>query len=510
MAHGGRLVSVGSEHRAQLGHRDREENPKRRETGDGKSECLDGTDESGELAQRTPRREARHQIMEPLKGKNTEMSSSDQVSTKQQRIAELARQMPEAPLWSLSRFIDVDWLKEAHRRTRKGGAPGVDGITADEYGARLDENLGSLLDRAKSGAYQAPPVRRAHIPKNERETRPIGIPTFEDKVLQRAVVMALEPIYEQEFHECSYGFRPGRGVHGALAAFWDQAMKMAGGWVLEVDIESFFDTIDHKRLQDMLRQRVADGVLLRLIGKWLNAGVLDEEGLRFSDEGTPQGGVISPLLANIYLHEVIDEWFAREVKPRLSGDAFLIRYADDFVICFAHEVDAHRVMRVLPRRFERYGLALHDEKTRLVPFGSPNRTQLRVPTSTFDFLGFTHYWGSTKNRLWAIKRKTASSRFSRSIRRIAEWCRWHRHEPLHVQHRSLVRKLKGHYAFYGITGNADALQRFWYATIGVWYRWLSRRSRRRMSWQRFIQVTARYPLPCGVAIHSVLRRPANL
>lgn len=448
--------------------------------------------------------------MEPLKGKNTEMSSSDHVSTKQQRIATLARQMPEAALWSLSRYIDVDWLKEAHQRTRKDGAPGVDGVTADEYGVRLDENLASLLARVKSGTYRAPPVRRAHIPKNERETRPIGIPTFEDKVLQRAVVMALEPIYEQTFHDCSFGFRPGRSVHDALAAFWNQAMKMAGGWVLEVDIKSFFDTIDHKRLQDMLRQRVADGVLLRLIGKWLNAGVLEKESLRFSDEGTPQGGVVSPLLANIYLHEVIDEWFAHEVKPRLFGNAFLIRYADDLVICFAQEDDARRVMRVLPRRFERYGLTVHAEKTRLVPFGSPNRkSPVRVPPGTFDFLGFTHYWGSTKNRLWTIKRKTAASRFSRSVRRIANWCRLHRHEPLYAQHRSLVRKLKGHYAFYGITGNADALERFRYAAVGVWYQWLSRRSRRRMSWQRFTEVTARFPLPRGVAIHSVLLRPAN-
>ena len=287
-------------------------------------------------------------------------------------------------------------------------------------------------------------------------------------------------------------------------------MKMGGGWVLEVDIKSFFDTIDHTRLQAMLRQRVTDSVVLRMIGKWLNAGVFEDGNLRFSDEGTPQGGVVSPLLANIYLHEVIDEWFVRDLKPRLYGDAFLIRYADDFVICFAREDDAHRVMRVLPRRMERYGLKLHDEKTRLVPFGSPNRAKgQRVAPSTFDFLGFTHYWGRTRSRLWAIKRKTARARFSRSIRRIAEWCRLHRHEPLHVQHRSLTRKMKGHYAFYGITGNADALQRFRRAVFRIWYRWLSRRTRRRMSFARFKQATMRFPLPWGVAIHSVLLRSAN-
>lgn len=437
------------------------------------------------------------------------MSSSANVSTKQQRIAELAKQMPEATLWSLSRFIDVDWLKEAYRRTRKDGATGVDGTTADEYATRLDENLAALLGRAKSGSYQAPPVKRAHIPKGDGETRPIGIPTFEDKLLQRAVVMALEPVYEQEFYDCSYGFRPKRGVHDALDTFWKQAMKMAGGWVLEVDIRKFFDTLDHSHLHALLRRRVADGVLLRLIGKWLNAGVLEDGSLSFPDEGTPQGGVISPLLANIYLHEVLDKWFARDIKPRLRGDAFLIRYADDFVICFARKDDACRVMDVLPRRFEKFGLALHREKTRLLPFGSPNRSSpAEPPPDTFDFLGFTHYWGTTRKRLWAIKRKTASRRMSRALRRIAEWCRAHMHDPLVAQHQALVRKLRGHYAFYGITGNSAALDRFRYSVKGIWFAWLSLRSRRRMSWARFVQVLDRFPLPNAIAVHSVLR-PAN-
>jgi len=444
--------------------------------------------------------------MEPLKGKNTEMSGSDYVSTKQQRIAELAKQMPEATLWSLARYIDIDWLKEAYRRTRKDGATGVDDVTAEEYATKLDEHLASLLERAKSGSYRAPPVKRAHIPKGDGETRPIGIPTFEDKVLQRAVVMALEPVYEQEFYDCSYGFRPKRSVHDALASFWDQAMKMAGGWVLEVDIRKFFDTLDRKHLQTLLRRRVTDGVLLRLIGKWLNAGVLDDGSLSYPDAGTPQGGVISPLLANIYLHEVLDKWFALDVKPRLQGDAFLIRYADDFVICFARKDDALRVMEVLPRRFGKFGLELHREKTRLVPFGSPNRSRPDdPPPSTFDFLGFTHFWGKTQKGLWAIKRKTAKGRFSRALHRIAEWCREHRHDPLQAQHTSLVRKLRGHYEFYGITGNADALKRFRYEVKGIWFHWLSRRSRRRMTFQRFVKLLGRYPLPNSIAFQSVLR-----
>src|SRR5262245_13506833 len=267
------------------------------------------------------------------------------VSTKRQRIAQLARQSPEMGFTSPAYFIDIDWLREAYRRTRKDGAVGVDGQSGADYAVDLEGNLRSLLDRAKSGAYQAPPVRRVHIPKagSATETRPLGIPTFEDKVLQRAVVMALEAVYEQDFKDCSYGFRPGRSAHQALRDLWQQTMQSGGGWVLEVDIRKFFDTLDHAQLRGLLRRRVRDGVLLRLIDKWLNAGVLEAGSLSYPEAGTPQGGVISPLLANVYLHYVLDEWFEQEVKPRLRGRAFLIRYADDFVIGFTDAADAQRV-----------------------------------------------------------------------------------------------------------------------------------------------------------------------
>jgi group II intron reverse transcriptase/maturase len=226
--------------------------------------------------------------------------------------------------------MDMPWMCEAYARTRKGGAAGVDGQTAEDYAANLWGNLQALLDRAKSGTYQAPPVRRVHIPKGTGpETRPLGIPTFEDKVLQRAVVMALETVYEQDFLDCSYGFRPGRSAHQALQALWQQVMDMGECWIVEVDIRKFFDTLDHACLRELLKRRVQDGVLLRLIGKWLNAGVLEEGTVTFPEAGTPQGGVVSPLLANVYLHNVLDVWFVREVQPRLRGRSFLIRYADD-------------------------------------------------------------------------------------------------------------------------------------------------------------------------------------
>jgi group II intron reverse transcriptase/maturase len=255
---------------------------------------------------------------------------SDPVSTKQQRIAQLAKQSPEMGFTSLAYHIDLRWLYEAYLRVRPDAAAGVDGQTAQDYAANLRENLQALLDRAKSGTYRALPVRRVHLPKGTGgDTRPIGIPTFEDKVLQRAVVMVLEAVYEQDFLSCSYGFRPGRSAHQALESLWQQTMGLGGGWVLEVDIRKFFDTLDHAQLRELLRRRVRDGVLLRLIGKWLKAGVLEDGALTHPDAGTPQGGVISPLLANVYLHYVLDVWFEREVKPLLKGAAFLIRYADD-------------------------------------------------------------------------------------------------------------------------------------------------------------------------------------
>ncbi|MEK7730465.1 MAG: group II intron reverse transcriptase/maturase [Planctomycetota bacterium] len=412
-------------------------------------------------------------------------------------------------LTTLAHHIDIEWLREAYHRTRQDGAVGVDGQTASEYAENLEDNLRSLLERAKSGRYHAPPVRRVHIPKGPGgDTRPIGIPTLEDKVLQRAVLMVLEPIYEQDFLNCSYGFRPGRSAHQALAAFWKQAMSMGGGWVLEVDIQKFFDTMDRTHLRNILGQRVRDGVILRLIGKWLNAGVLESGCVTYPESGSPQGGVVSPLLSNAYLHEVLDTWFERAVKPRLHGRASLIRYADDAVLVFEKEDDARRVLEVLPKRFAKYGLTLHPEKTRLVPFGQPRRSRTpgdrnRPQPGTFDLLGFTHYWGLSRNGNWVVKRKTARTRLSRALQSIAQWCRRHRHESVRDQWKMLSSKLRGHYAYYGITGNARSLQLLGRWTERIWRKWLSRRSNQaRMDWERFQRLLARYPLPAARLMRS--------
>jgi group II intron reverse transcriptase/maturase len=452
--------------------------------------------------------------MELLEGNMAGASEPDPVSTKQQRIAELAKQSPEMGFTSLAYHINVRWLYEAYLRTRPDGATGVDGQLAQDYAANLGDNLRSLLDRAKSGTYRAPPVRRVHIPKGTGgDTRPIGIPTFEDKVLQRAVVMVLEAVYEQDFLDCSYGYRPRRSAHQALDAVWQQTTAMGGGWMVEVDIRKFFDTLDHAHLRELLRHRIRDGVLLRLIGKWLNAGVLEEGSLTFPEAGTPQGGVVSPLLANVYLHYVLDVWFEREVKPRLQGRAFLVRYADDFVIGFACEEDARRVLEVLPKRFGKYGLALHPDKTRLVPFQRPpHRTSATDSVrgsqpGSFDLLGFTHYWGRSRQGFWVVKRKTAQGRLSRALTTIAQWCRLHRHQPLAEQHQTLVQKLRGHFAYFGITGNGSALQAFRTAVLRIWKKWLARRRRCGfLSWEIFQRLLQRFPLPAAVVIHSVYRR----
>jgi group II intron reverse transcriptase/maturase len=417
---------------------------------------------------------------------------------------------------SLNHYIDMDWLYEAYRRTRKDGAPGVDGQTAAAYAEHLEENLQDLLNRAKSGRYRAPAVKRAYVPKGDgSSTRPIGVPTFEDKLLQRAVVMVLEPIYERDFLDCSYGFRPGRSAHQALQVWRDELMRIGGGWVIELDVERFFDTLDKAQLRTFVRRRVRDGVLLRLIGKWLNAGVLDDGAMWFPEAGTPQGGVASPLLANIFLHEVLDAWFERDIKPRLKGRAVLIRYADDAVLGFSEEEDARRVLAVLPKRFGKYGLRLHPDKTRSIDFrwprgGGPSGSSQPPQRRTFDLLGFTHYWAKSRRGYWVIKQKTATDRLSRAITRIGRWCREHRHAPVREQHQELAQKLRGHYGYYGITGNSHSLGGFLSEVKRRWRYWLNRRSdRRRWTWERFAEFLRACPLPPPIPLHSTLRYAAN-
>lgn len=399
-----------------------------------------------------------------------EAQNSDTMSTSLLRLAVLGRKYPERCFINLNQYLTNELLYAAYHQTRKDGAAGVDGQTAAAYAEALEDNLESLLARAKSGRYTAPPVRRGYVPKGKSQ-RPIGIPTFEDKVLQRAIVLILERLYEPIFHPHSFGYRPGRSAHQALAVLRQQLGQGGGGHIVEMDIQGFFDHLDKRRLREFLQQRIGDGVILRLINKWLKAGVMEAGRVHYPEHGSPQGGVISPLLANVYLHHVLDQWFEQTVKPRLMGSACLIRFADDAVLLTSNARDAERVMEVLPKRFGRYNLTLHPDKSCVTMFKPKEK-------SSFDFLGFTHYWSKTRRGQWAVHRKTMKSRFARTAKAIGRWCQLNRHRPLPEQHATLSAKLRGHYAYFGLSGNLAALKRLRYVVERLWIKWLRRRSQR--------------------------------
>jgi group II intron reverse transcriptase/maturase len=430
---------------------------------------------------------------------------SPTVTPKLQRIAAQAARDSARVFTTLAYLIDEDFLREAYRHTSKSSAPGIDGVTAEAYAERLDENLRDLHERLRSGRYQAAPVERVWIEKEDGRQRPIGKPAFEDKIVQRAVVMLLEAIYEQDFHDCSYGFRPGRSPHDALHEVRERCMNEGMGWIVDADVSGYFDSIDRTCLGEVLRRRVNDGRILRLIGKWLRAGVLENGVLTHPETGVVQGGVISPVLANIFLHHVLDEWFEREVRPRLKGRSFLTRFADDFVIGCELEADAQKIMGVLPKRFARFGLRIHPTKTTLVVFRKPKASQASGHgNGTFEFLGFTHYWARTRQGFWAIKRRTARKRLRRTQQALWQWCRHNRHAPLQYQYQMLCVKLRGHFRYYGIRGNFPLLENVRRYAEKAWRYWLSRRSSKSaIDWEKFQKLLATYVLPTPKIVHNI-------
>jgi RNA-directed DNA polymerase len=430
---------------------------------------------------------------------------SPTVTTKLQRLAEQAKRDPERVFTNLAHLIDEDFLREAYRRTRKSSAAGIDGVTAKLYAEHLDENLHDLHDRLRSGRYQATPVVRVWIEKEDGGRRPIGKPAFEDKIVQRAVAMLLEAIYEQDFSGSSYGFRPGRSPHDALRDLRTQCLTEGVGWIVDADVSGYFDSIDRTHLREVLRRRVNDGSILRLIGKWLRAGVMEEGVLHHPETGVVQGGVISPVLANVVLHHVLDEWFEREVQPRLQGRSFLTRFADDFVIGCEREADARRIMAILPKRFGRFGLSIHPEKTVMIEFRRPMaRMASGDGNGTFDFLGLTHYWTRSRRGYWVIKRRTARKRLRRTKKALWRWCRVNRHLPLKDQHRMLCQKLRGHFQYYGIRGNSRMLADVRYHAEEAWRYWLSRRSHKSaISWEKFHKLKQVFVLPAPKLVHNI-------
>lgn len=422
---------------------------------------------------------------------------SETMSPELLKVAERAKREPEGRFHSLAHLIDVSALERAYRRMRKDSAVGVDGVTKEQYGQDLERKLQDLHTRLVSKRYRHQPIRRVHIPKDNGKTRPIGISAFEDKLVQDAIREVLEAIYEQDFLQCSYGFRPHRRAHDALRALSQFAHRGKANWILEADVMSYFDSLDRAELMKSLQIRVADGSLLRLIGKCLHVGVLDGAEYSEPETGTAQGSVLSPLLGNIYLHYVLDQWFEREVKPRLRGETCLVRYADDFVIAFELKEDADRVMAVLGKRMERFGLTLHPEKTRLLPFRRPPMAKKggKGP-ATFDFLGFTLYWRRAWRGQWIMACKTRSARLRRSIQAIDDWCRRHRHLPVKVQHAALTRRVAGHFNYFGVNGNRASLSELVLQVKRAWFKWLRRRSQKaHLTWKRFGEILRRLPLP---------------
>lgn len=389
-------------------------------------------------------------------------------------------------------MINGPMLYRCWQRIRKNAAYGVDKVSAEEYGKHLTGNIRQLVDRLKRKSYRARLIRRHYIPKGNGKMRPLGIPVVEDKLLQLAVVQILEAIYEQDFLRCSYGYRPKVGALDAVDKLTIKLQFGRYGRVVEADIKGFFDNIDHERLLEMLAERIDDRALLQLIRKWLKAGVLDTNGEVISPAaGTPQGGIVSPLLANIYLHYCLDEWFQHVVKKHCRGEACLIRYADDFVCAFEREGDAERFYRVLGKRLEKFGLELSAEKTRVIAFDRGQSEQ-----EGFEFLGFEFRWGQDRQGKAHVKRRTSRKKLRSSLDRFTEWCRQKRHCPVKEWFKELKPKLQGYYNYYGVSGNYASLQQFFGEAMQILRKWLNRRSQRKSySWEGFRALIEHFQVP---------------
>jgi RNA-directed DNA polymerase len=432
------------------------------------------------------------------------------MTTKLDRIAELAREDPKRQFFSIAHLITPEAMEAAFRSLRKAASAGVDGVTYEGYEANAGRNIRQLHRRLTDGTYQAQPLRRIYIPKEDGKQRPISIPALEDKIVQKATVEILNAIYEQDFLDCSYGFRPGRSPHQALDELRADICTRPTEWILEIDIKAYFDSIVREKLMEMVGKRISDGSVLRLIRKWIQVGVIDDGRFLVSETGTGQGQTISPLLANVYLHHVLDEWFEQEVKPRLRGEAHEIRFADDAVICFQYREDAEKVMDVLPKRFAKYGLTLHPEKTRLLEFGrcamGKTKRQGRKP-DTFAFLGLTHICAQSRKGTFTVHVRTMSKRLRRGLNEIAQWCQAHRHEPVDQQQKTLNAKLRGHNQYYGRPTNYRGILKFYRGVQHIWRRWLSRRTRGGpISWEKYNAILRRHPLLSPRIMHAWVNR----
>ena len=424
----------------------------------------------------------------------------NKVSTEELQIAERAKKYKGEALHNLHEYIDESLLERSYRQLNKNSAVGVDGENWYEFGINAKERIPKLLSKFKAGEYKAPLIRRVYIPKGDGSQRPLGISIVEDKVLQGGVKTILEPIYEEDFKNFSYGFRPGRSPHQAIDYMYKEVVHKGMRYIIDADLKNYFGSIPYDLLRDFIARRVKDGVIRKMIDKWLKAGVLDKGQITYPEEGTPQGGLISPLLSNIYLHYVLDEWFSEQIQPLLKGQSFIVRYADDFILGFTNEQDAIQVMQVLPKRFGKYQLTLHPDKTKIIDLECERGKGDR----SFDFLGFTHYKGLSRKGKPVLKRKTSSKKLTKAITQTEIWIKHNRHRRLKELIPELNAKLRGHYSYYGITFNSKGITSFYEQIRRRLQKWLNRRGgKRKWIWERFNTLITKWlPLVQPKIYHS--------
>jgi RNA-directed DNA polymerase len=406
----------------------------------------------------------------------------EKMSTEELQIAERARKYKGESLTNLQQFIDEEMLRKSYRSLNKNSSPGVDGKFWHNYSLESGFRIPELLVEFKSGKYKAPHIRRVYIQKGKTGRRPLGIPTIEDKILQESVRRVLTPLYEEDFKDFSYGFRSGYSAHQAIEYMYKEVSFKGLHYIIDADIKNYFGSISHGIMREFLDRRVKDGVIRKMIDKWLKAGILEDKQLSYPKEGTPQGGIISPLLSNIFLHYVLDEWFSEEIQPLLSGRSFIVRYADDFVLGFENSTDVERVMKVLGKRFEKYKLELHPDKTKVIDLNSKGGDGNR----SFDFLGFTHYLGKSRKGKVVLKRKTSSKKLGLAIDKVQDWIKQNRHRKIRELIPELNAKLRGHYGYYGITFNSKGIDHYYMQVKRILQKWLNRRGGNPVwNWERF-------------------------
>ena len=423
------------------------------------------------------------------------------METKLDRIAELAAMNEQMKFTSLAHLLNVEALIKCHHELPTGKATGITGITKEQYGINLEENIKDLVERLKNKQYRPVPVRRAYIPKDDKgNTRPLGIPEYEDKIVQRGIAKILNAIYEQDFLDSSFGFRPNRNCHDALKILNVYIEKRNINYVVDADIRQFFDRIDHKWMMKFLEHRISDKSLLRIIGRFLKGGYIEEAKQYKTLEGAPQGGLISPVLSNIFLHYVLDLWFEKHVRQRCKGKAYIVRYADDFVCCFEYEEEAQAFYSALKGRLEKFGLEIAENKTKIIPFGRyAERKSLKETgrkPDTFDFLGFTHYCSKSQKGSFRVKRKTSNKKLRAKLKQWKQWVKKNRNMHMVDIMKRLSRSLTGYYNYYCITDNSRAVEQYVREVIRILYKWMNRRSQRRsFSWEKFNKFLERFPLP---------------